>query len=139
MSLKKFHIFFIFISGLLCLWMTFWGIYFFKTTGSWTGILFSALGAVGIVVLYRYLRWFLQKYARILSVALISAGLGFSQMIATPVLACSTCYNDPDNPLTQGAQWGVGFLMVVIVGVLAGIVYIGYTCHRKAKSLNQEL
>lgn len=119
--------------------MLFWGIYFFKTTGSWTGILFSALGAVGIFVLYRYLRWFLQKYARILSVPLIMAVLGLSQMIATPVLACSTCYNDPDSPLTQGAQWGVGFLMVVIVGVLLGITYIGYTWHRKARALHKEL
>lgn len=139
MSLKKFHIFFIIISGLLCLWMLFWGIYYYKTSGEWTGILFSALGAVGAVMLYRYLRWFLQKYARILSALAGFLLVGLSQVIASPVQACSTCYGDPTSPLTKGTLAGVWFLGGVIVGVLTTIAYIGYTWHRKARSLNMEL
>jgi hypothetical protein len=138
-SLKKFHIFFIIISGLLCVWMLFWGIYFYKTTGDWTGFLFSGLGAIGGVLLYRYLRWFLQKYARILSMAAGLFLVGSTQLISSPVSACATCYTDPDSPLTQGTIIGVWFLVVVVVSVLAGIAYIGYTWHRKARSLNMDL
>lgn len=139
MSLKRFHIFFIVVSGLLCLWMIFWGVYFYKTTGDWTGFLFSGLGAVGAVLLYRYLRWFLQKYSRILSMAAGFFLVGFPQVVPSTVSACATCYSDPDSPLTQGTIAGVWFLVAVIVSVLAGIAYIGYTWHRKARSLNMSL
>jgi hypothetical protein len=139
MSLKKFHIFFIVISGLLCLWMLFWGIYYYKTTGEWTGFLFSALGAAGAVLLYRYLRWFLQKYSQVLSIAAALTFVGLSQVISSPVRACAVCYGDPSSPLTQGTLAGVWFLVAVIVSVLGGIAYIGYTWHRKARSLNMEL
>jgi len=139
MSLKHFHIFFIAVSGLLCLWMTFWGVYYFKTSGQWTGFLFSGLGVVGGVVLYRYLRWFLRRYAQVLSLAMITLGAGLYQLFPGELYACSVCYKDPDDPLTQGAIFGVWFLVAVVVAVLAGISYIGYTWQKRAKSLHIEL
>lgn len=116
--------------------MLFWGVYYYKTTGDWTGFLFSSLGAVGVVLLYRYLRWFLQKYSRILSMAAGLSLLSFSQVVPSPLWACATCYTDPDSPLTQGTIIGVWFLVVVIVSVLASIAYIAFRWHRKARSLN---
>lgn len=37
-------------------------------------------------------------------------------------LACSVCYGEPGNPLTEGAKWGVIVLALVIVGVLSGFI-----------------
>jgi len=138
MSLKKFHIFFIIVSGLLCLWMLFWGMYYFKTTGEWSGFLFSALGAVGGVLLYRYLRWFLEKYSKILSIGLTTLIFGASSYPSI-ASACSTCYQDPNNPLTKAAIIGVWFLLAVIVGILLSIIYIGRSWQRRARDLNTEL
>lgn len=138
MSLRKFHIFFITVSGLLALGMVFWGVYFFKTTGNYSGFFFSGLGLAGAILLYRYLRWFLEKYSRLLGLATLSAMLGVF-LSPRALLACATCYQDPDNPLTQGTMWGVWFLVVVIVGVLLSIIYIARGWVRRANDLKTSL
>ncbi len=138
MSLKKFHIFFISVSGLLALGMVFWGVYFYKTTGNYSGFFFSGLGAAGTILLYRYLRWFLEKYSRLLSLAVVSVILGLP-LWPRYLEACSTCYQDPDNPLTQGTLWGVWFLMVVIVGVLLSIIFIARGWIKRANQLKTQL
>ena len=138
MSLKKFHIFFIIIAGLLCVGMTLWGVYYYKISGDLTGFLFSSLGIVGAVILYRYLRWFLDKYSRFLSVAasLALLGISFYPEVAS---ACSTCYQDPDSPLTKAAVMGVWFLLAVIVGVLLSIIFIARGWLKRARHLKMEL
>jgi apolipoprotein N-acyltransferase len=89
--------------------------------------------------LYRYLRWFLQKYSSVLSAAVGFCLAGLLQSFSGSAHACATCYGDPNSPLTQGTIVGVWFLVAVIVSVLAGIAYIGYSWHRKARSLNMEV
>lgn len=138
MSLKKFHIFFIVIAGLLCVGMILWGVYYFKISGQWTGFLFSGLGAIGTVLLYRYLRWFLEKYSKFLSVAASLTLLGISSYphVAS---ACATCYQDPDSPLTKAAVMGVWFLLAVIVSVLLSIIFIARGWLKRARQLKMEL
>lgn len=137
MSLKKFHVFFIVISALLCAGMVFWGVYYYKTTAELSGFFFSALGLAGAVLLYRYLKYFLAKYSKILSLALVAGALISS--LPTLAQACSTCFQDPDSPLTKGTMWGVWFLLVVIVGILMSIIFIARGWIKRSRTLAREL
>lgn len=61
MSLKAFHIFFIVVSTLLCLFFGAWGIWSFRHFGNAVD-LWMAIGALaGVLVLAWYARWFLRK------------------------------------------------------------------------------
>jgi len=139
LSLRAFHLFFITVSGLLSLFLVVWGLYDFKTTGAGMGLGLSLLGTVGVVLLSVYFRWFRQKYPKLTPMLLATLILGLS--VAEPRLAaaCSTCYLDPNNPLTKGAIMGVVVLAAIIVGVLIGIAYIGYSWHRRAKLMSTHL
>jgi len=44
---------------------------------------------------------------------------------ASPSLACSVCFGDPESPLTKGALMGVYVLVGVVGFVLAGIAGTG--------------
>lgn len=139
MSLRGFHLFFIAVSGLLSVFMIVWGIYDFKSTGDLLGIGLALLGAAGAVLLTVYFRWFLKKYPKLtpMLVSLLAAGLVLSQ--GPWAEACGVCYKDPNNPLTKGAIMGVLVLGAIISGLLAGIAYIGYSWHRRAKLMHRPL
>ena len=139
MSLRSFHLFFITVCGLLALFLTVWGLYDFKTTGAAMGLGLSLLGTVGAVLLAVYFRWFRQKYPKLNPMLSAAAILGLSMADAPWAAACSTCYLDPEHPLTKGALMGVVVLGFIIVGVLIGIAYIGYSWHRRAKLLSPHL
>jgi hypothetical protein len=51
------------------------------------------------------------------------AGLLLSIWALSPVAsqACAVCYGDPDSSMSKGLVWGISVLLVVVVGVLAGI------------------
>jgi len=51
------------------------------------------------------------------------------------LLSCPVCFGDPSSPLTQSAKWGVLFLLVVVVCVLAGIAGVAFTWSRRARAL----
>lgn len=136
MSLRKFHIFFISISSLLCFGLIFWGVWNFKTTGNLQSLGLTAFGAVGTVLLAAYLKWFLKKYSKLMS-------MGFAAMVGTmsvgyspQLLACSVCFTDPDSPMTRSALLGVLFLGGVIVSVLVSIVFVARSWVKRAQSLN---
>ncbi|HEX5033152.1 MAG TPA: hypothetical protein VFW62_01610 [bacterium] len=139
MSLRGFHLFFIAVSGLLSVFMIVWGIYDFKATGDLMGIGLALLGAAGAVLLTVYFRWFLKKYPKLtpMLVSLLAAGLVLAQ--GPWAQACGVCYKDPNNPLTKGAIMGVIVLGGIISGLLAGIAYIGYSWHRRAKLIHRPL
>ncbi|HCU26037.1 MAG TPA: hypothetical protein DF383_13550 [Deltaproteobacteria bacterium] len=140
MSLRNFHLFFIVISGLLSLFMIFWGIYDFRSTGAWLGLGFCLLGALSAVLLTVYFRWFRQKYSKLTPLAVFSGLMsGFLFSDARWASACAVCYKDPESPLTKGAMMGVLVLAVIVCGVLAGIAYIGYSWHKRAKFLSTHL
>ena len=51
------------------------------------------------------------------------------------LLACPVCFGDPSSPLTQSAKWGVLFLLVVVVCVLAAIASVAVVWSRRARAL----
>jgi hypothetical protein len=51
------------------------------------------------------------------------------------LFACPVCFGDPSSPLTQSAKWGVLFLLVVVVCVLAGIASVAAVWARRARAL----
>lgn len=51
------------------------------------------------------------------------------------LLSCPVCFGDPSSPLTQSAKWGVLFLLVVVVCVLAGIASVAVVWSRRARAL----
>lgn len=52
------------------------------------------------------------------------------------ILACSVCYGEPGNPLTEGAKMGVIVLGVIIVSVLSWFVAIFFFWQKRAKALD---
>jgi hypothetical protein len=61
MSLKAFHLFFIIVSTLLCLFFGAWGFWSYRSFGHAID-LWMAIGAlVGVLLLAFYFRWFLRK------------------------------------------------------------------------------
>jgi len=51
------------------------------------------------------------------------------------LLSCPVCFGDPSSPLAQSAKWGVLFLLVVVVCVLAGIASVAAVWSRRARAL----
>jgi|SRR5215831_6578153 len=139
MSLRTFHLFFIGASALLSLFLLGWGIYDFKVTGESLGLGLSLLGAAGVALLTAYYRWFRQKYSKLTPLLAASGLFCLSITQSRWASACATCFVDPDSPLTKGALMGVLVLALIIVGVLAGIVYIAYSWHKRARLLSTHL
>jgi predicted small integral membrane protein len=51
------------------------------------------------------------------------------------LLSCPVCFGDPSSPMTQSAKWGVLFLLVVVVCVLAAIAGVALSWARRARAL----
>jgi hypothetical protein len=51
------------------------------------------------------------------------------------LFGCPVCFGDPSSPMTQSAKWGVLFLLVVVVCVLAGIASVAAVWARRARAL----
>jgi MFS family permease len=135
MSLRNFHIFFISISSLLCLGMIFWGFWQLITYRQTGGLVLSAVGAAGLAILVGYLKWFLKKYSKLMIVGFAAGIGGLAFLNSAESWACAVCYGDPDSLLTRSTMIGVGFLLVVIVGVLFSIVLIARSWMKRAKAL----
>lgn len=138
MSLRAFHLFFIAVSSLLCIFLILWGVYDFKLSGGALGLSLSAVGAVGLFLLTRYFRWFRQQTFKVWP--LVVSVLAGTVMGIRPewAEACSVCYKDPNSPLTKGAFNGVWVLLGVIVTVLALIVAVARSWMKRARDLAQE-
>ena len=138
MSLRAFHLFFIVISTLLALFMLGWGIYDYRATGESLGIFLAVVGALGLMGLVKYFRWFQSKHFEKLSMLtfgfLSAAWLSFGN--SSVAQACAVCYSDPDSPMTKGALTGVLVLLAVIVTVLSLIFALALSWVKRAKSLS---
>jgi len=56
-------------------------------------------------------------------------------LIASPALACSVCYGDPNSAMSQGAKAGVLVLLGVIGVVLTGVASLLIFWMRRAANL----
>ncbi len=131
MSLKVFHLFFISVSAALCFFLLIWGMWDYRATGTVFSLVLAGIGALGLLALVQYFKWFRKKW-RVLPVGLVALGL----LVSNRAEACAVCATDPNSPLTKGAIIGVAFLGIVIVTVLALIVVVARTWMKRARQLH---
>lgn len=113
MSLKLFHVVFITLSTLLCLFMVIWGTGSYRSSHEAFSIALAVMGVLGILLLVPYGRWFWRKMKHL-------------------PLACLVCYGDPASPMTHGLVIGVLFLVGVVGFVLATILIVALRWRRGA-------
>lgn len=124
MGLRSFHVFFIVVSGALCLWLLGWGAANRDTAnGAWL----AALGAGGGIGLAFYLRHFLRStrpsngaQPKFAVLALASAAF----LAAPDAWACTVCMGAPDQNTTRAFFFGIAFLAVLVLGTLSGISWM---------------
>lgn len=133
MSLKSFHIAFIAISGLLALFLIYYGLQTLVSEAS-RGYLLLGTGVGVILVLFPYFFWFRKKMRSLATWVLLSPLLFYSKSS----WACSVCFGDPNSLIAKGTKAGVLFLIFVVVAVLLSIFSIGLTWSRRAKLLAQQ-
>ncbi len=116
MSLKSFHIFFIFVSALLCAWMLGWALMHRNDPNA---PLMLVCGAAGGGALLAYLRWFLGQFrsSRLLALGL---ALGLLSLPGAPLMACAVCFASEEKTVSA-FNWGIVFLAAVTFLTLGGI------------------
>ncbi len=128
MSLKLFHIVFITLSTLLCLFMVVWGYGNYRSSHEAFSIALAFLGAVGILLLVPYGRWFWRKMKGL--AVLIGMLLPGGELSA-----CLVCYGDPGSPAGRGLVAGVLLLGGVVGVLLATILTVGLVWRKRARLL----
>ena len=53
------------------------------------------------------------------------------------ILACGTCYGDPNSSAVDGMNWAIISLLVTTGGVLSGISFSIFSIAKKAKKYNK--
>jgi len=116
MSLKAFHVAFIFLCNLLALGFGTWCLREFGDTRDSMFAILGGLSLAAFVGLFVYGAWFLKK-SRHLSYFVWTIALG-SFFSSTDAMACPVCLGNPASPLVIGANTGVVFLLGVVSLVL---------------------
>lgn len=116
MSLKAFHVFFIFISAVMCFAIGAFRAQAYATSGEIAAFAQAAVSIVAGGALIVYMWRFLKKTKgwSYLSIAFIS--IAASEVTAH---ACSVCYGDPSSPQSQAMRVGIFVLLGFIGSVLA--------------------
>jgi hypothetical protein len=133
MSLKYFHIFFIFVSILLSFFFGFWSLenYYIGETMS---LPFAVLGFVSGFALMFYGRSVWKKLK----------GIGFFTFamvlfLARDVFACATCYIDPSQPEARALTASVLCLLLIVITVLAGFLALIVYYNKRVKTLEKNV
>ena len=61
----------------------------------------------------------------------------FIVFVLNAILACGTCYGDPDSSAVNGMNWAIIFLLVTTGGVLSGISLSVMSIAKRAKKYNK--
>ena len=113
MSLKAFHLFFVFIATVLCAGFGGWSIGEYRAFGN-TTYLYLAIGSMVVTVaLVIYFPWCVKKLKEMsyLLLALSLAG-------TSDAMACATCFGDPNSPMVKGVNSGILFLLGLITFIV---------------------
>jgi hypothetical protein len=132
MSLKFFHIVFIAVSTLMCLFLGLWALNEYRAEGSAASIGLAALALLGGGLLVVYGSRFLQKFRKLGIAGLLAAGtLG----LPGEALACAVCLGNTQSSLRDGMNAGIlallGFAGFIIVSFAIFFIYLW----RKARSV----
>ena len=55
------------------------------------------------------------------------------------LLACPACAFDPNDPITQAANSAIGFMIVILAGVLAAFIAFMWKLAKGARMVREEL
>jgi len=61
----------------------------------------------------------------------------FLIFIFNTILACGTCYGDPNSSAVDGMNWAIISLLVTTGGVLSGISFSIFSIAKKSKKYNK--
>ena len=62
----------------------------------------------------------------------------FIVFVFNTILACGTCYGDPNSSAVNGMNWAIIFLLVTTGGVLSGFSLSIMSIAKRAKKYNKE-
>ncbi|MEZ4751416.1 MAG: hypothetical protein R3B54_12595 [Bdellovibrionota bacterium] len=133
MSLRAFHIFFITIASLFCLWFGLWSYDEFKITHGSLSLVFAFSSAIGGVALIFYLNWFVRR-TRQWTALLVPAAL-WSAFSGPEAKACAVCFGAQDSAMVQGANAGISVLLAIICVVLVAFGSLFIVWIRRAQKL----
>jgi hypothetical protein len=72
--------------------------------------------------------------------SILTLALGVVLALAGAAAACSTCFGDPNSPITKSAEMGVWFLLGVILLVEGGFgVFFFYYLRRRARGFHDPM
>jgi hypothetical protein len=135
MSLKFFHIVFITVSTLLCLFVALWALDAYRADGqaTWVGLAAVAVAGGGFLVVYG--TRFLQKTRKLGIAGLLVAGtLG----APADLLACAVCLGNTQSSLRDGMNAGIlallGFAGFMIASFAVFFIYLA----RRARQASQD-
>jgi len=132
MSLKAFHVAFIFLSNLLTLGFGVWCLREASDTGDSMFTLLGALSLMAFVGLLVYGAWFLKKM-RHLSYFVWAAML----FAGSNAMACPVCVGNPKSPMVISANLGITVLLAIITMVLIGFAGLFLTWRKREKAWMQ--
>lgn len=125
MSLKFFHILFITVSTLMCLFVGLWALDAWRGDGSagWLALAAGAFAGGGGLVVYG--SRFMQKFRKLGIAALAVTG---PLAVPADLLACTVCLGNTTSSLRDGMNAGIlallGFALFMIVSFAAFFVYL---------------
>ncbi len=135
MSLKFFHIVFITVSTLLCLFVALWALDAYRADGQATWFALGAFAVAGGGFLVVYGTRFLQKTRKLGIAGLLVAG---TLSVPADLLACAVCLGNTQSSLRDGMNAGIlallGFAGFMIVSFAAFFIYLA----RKARHASQD-
>jgi len=131
MSLKAFHVVFIFVSILLSYGFGAWGLRDYQVIPNNLILGLAILSILGGAGLTLYLFRFLNKWRDVSYLGLLLF-LGFS---SNQALACATCFGNPDSSMAKSAIVGVWVLMGFIGVLLIGFAALFLFWIKRAKAI----
>jgi hypothetical protein len=129
MSLKHFHLLFIFIATLVSFFFGFWAIHGAMNRTHAGYFLLGALSLVAGICLILYSVQFLKKFKGMAIIACVSV-----LTMTGPASACSVCYGNPASALSKGLNMGIICLLAILSIVLGSFSWFFIQVTRRSQA-----